>query len=90
MKPQNTAVSMTSQGFLDNFALTIIEKCSQATDHLLPYVLGLMSVILMWNIITNWDLYWGKQDYSKLIPLVVTATFCSCSQFLAMDIRDDL
>lgn len=72
---QNTAVSMTSQGFLDNFALTIIEKCSQATDHLLPYVLGLMSVILMWNIITNWDLYWGKQDYSKLIPLVVTATF---------------
>lgn len=71
----NTAVSMTSQGFLDNFALTIIEKCSQATDHLLPYVLGLMSVILMWNIITNWDLYWGKQDYSKLIPLVVTATF---------------
>ena len=72
---QNTAVSMTSQGFLDNFALTIIEKCSQATDHLLPYVLGLMSVILMWNIITNWDLYWGKQDYSKLIPLVITATF---------------
>lgn len=72
---QNTAVSMTSQGFLDNFALTIIEKCSQATDHLLPYVLFLMSVILMWNIITNWDLYWGKQDYSKLIPLVVTATF---------------
>lgn len=72
---QNTAVSMTSQGFLDNFALTIIEKCSQATDHLLPYVLGLMSVILMWNIITNWDLYWGKQDYSRLIPLVVTATF---------------
>lgn len=72
---QNTAVSMTSQGFLDNFALTIIEKCSQATDHLLPYVLGLMSVILMWNLITNWDLYWGKQDYSKLIPLVVTATF---------------
>lgn len=72
---QNTAVSMTSQGFLDNFALTIIEKCSQATDHILPYVLGLMSVILMWNIITNWDLYWGKQDYSKLIPLVVTATF---------------
>lgn len=72
---QHTAVSMTSQGFLDNFALTIIEKCSQATDHLLPYVLGLMSVILMWNIITNWDLYWGKQDYSKLIPLLVTATF---------------
>lgn len=72
---QNTAVSMTSQGFLDNFALTIIEKCSQATDHLLPYVLFLMSVILMWNIITNWDLYWGKQDYSKLIPLLVTATF---------------
>lgn len=34
-----------------------------------------MSVILMWNIITNWDLYWGKQDYSKLIPLVITATF---------------
>lgn len=72
---QNTAVSMTSQGFLDNFALTIIEKCSQATDYLLPYVLFLMSVILMWNIITNWDLYWGKQDYSKLIPLLVTATF---------------
>ena len=72
---QDTATSMTSQGFLDNFALTIIDKCSQATDHLLPYVLFLMSVILMWNIITNWDLYWGKQDYSKLIPLVVTATF---------------
>lgn len=72
---KSAAESMTSQGFLDNFALTIIQKCSQATDNLLPYVLFLMSVILMWNIITNWDLYWGKQDYSKLIPLVITATF---------------
>ena len=29
----------------------------------------------MWNIITNWDIYWGKQDYTKLVPLVITATF---------------
>mgnify|MGYP001780425735 FL=1 len=72
---KDAAVSMTSQGFLDNFAITIIQKCSEASDHLLPYVLFLMSVILMWNIITNWDLYWGKQDFSKLIPLVITATF---------------
>ena len=27
----------------------------------------------MWNIITNWDIYWGKQDYTKLVPLVITA-----------------
>ena len=59
---KDAALSMTSQGFLDNFAITIIQKCSEASDHLLPYVLFLMSVILMWNIITNWDLYWGKQD----------------------------
>lgn len=72
---KDAALSMTSQGFLDNFAITIIQKCSEASDHLLPYVLFLMSVILMWNIITNWDLYWGKHDFSKLIPLVITATF---------------
>ena len=53
----------------------ILAHCSTAVDNLLPPVLGLMAVMLMWNIITNWDLYWGKQDYSKLIPLLVTATF---------------
>lgn len=68
-------MNMSSQGFLDDFAKIIIAHCSTAVDNLLPYVLGLMSVMLMWNIITNWDLYWGKQDYSKLIPLLVTATF---------------
>lgn len=66
---------MSSQGFLDDFAKMILAHCSTAVDNLLPYVLGLMSVMLMWNIITNWDLYWGKQDYSKLIPLLITATF---------------
>jgi hypothetical protein len=66
---------MSSQGFLDDFAKMILAHCSAAVDNLLPYVLGLMAVMLMWNIITNWDLYWGKQDYSKLIPLLVTATF---------------
>ena len=68
-------MNMSSQGFLDDFAKMILAHCSTAVDNLLPYVLGLMSVMLMWNIITNWDLYWGKQDYSKLIPLLVTATF---------------
>lgn len=68
-------MNMSSQGFLDDFAKMILANCSAAVDNLLPYVLGLMSVMLMWNIITNWDLYWGKQDYSKLIPLLVTATF---------------
>lgn len=68
-------MNMSSQGFLDDFAKLILAHCSTAVDNLLPYVLGLMSVMLMWNIITNWDLYWGKQDYSKLIPLLVTATF---------------
>ena len=68
-------MNMSSQGFLDDFAKMILANCSTAVDNLLPYVLGLMSVMLMWNIITNWDLYWGKQDYSKLIPLLVTATF---------------
>lgn len=68
-------MNMSSQGFLDDFAQLILAHCSTAVDNLLPYVLGLMSVMLMWNIITNWDLYWGKQDYSKLIPLLVTATF---------------
>jgi papilin len=66
---------MSSQGFLDDFAKMILAHCSTAVDNLLPPVLGLMAVMLMWNIITNWDLYWGKQDYSKLIPLLVTATF---------------
>ena len=68
-------MNMSSQGFLDDFAKMILAHCSTAVDNLLPYVLGLMSAMLMWNIITNWDLYWGKQDYSKLIPLLVTATF---------------
>lgn len=68
-------MNMSSQGFLDDFAKMILAHCSTAVDNLLPYVLGLMAVMLMWNIITNWDLYWGKQDYSKLIPLLVTATF---------------
>lgn len=68
-------MNMSSQGFLDDFAKMILAHCSAAVDNLLPYVLGLMAVMLMWNIITNWDLYWGKQDYSKLIPLLVTATF---------------
>lgn len=68
-------MNMSSQGFLDDFAKMILSHCSTAVDNLLPYVLGLMSVMLMWNIITNWDLYWGKQDYSKLMPLLVTATF---------------
>lgn len=68
-------MNMSSQGFLDDFAKMILAHCSTAVDNLLPYVLGLMSVMLMWNIITNWDLYWGKQDYSKLIPLLITATF---------------
>jgi type IV secretory pathway TrbL component len=73
MGPEST--SITNNGFLDTFALSIINHCNTAIDNLLPYVLGLMSVILMWNIITNWDLYWGKQDYTKLVPLVITATF---------------
>lgn len=68
-------MNMSSQGFLDDFAKMILAHCSTAVDNLLPPVLGLMAVMLMWNIITNWDLYWGKQDYSKLIPLLVTATF---------------
>lgn len=68
-------MNMSSQGFLDDFAKMILAHCNTAVDNLLPYVLGLMSVMLMWNIITNWDLYWGKQDYSKLMPLLVTATF---------------
>ena len=68
-------MNMSSQGFLDDFAKIILAHCSAAVDNLLPPVLGLMAVMLMWNIITNWDLYWGKQDYSKLIPLLVTATF---------------
>ena len=68
-------MNMSSQGFLDDFAKMILAHCATAVDNLLPPVLGLMAVMLMWNIITNWDLYWGKQDYSKLIPLLVTATF---------------
>ena len=68
-------MNMSSLGFLDDFAKMILAHCSAAVDNLLPYVLGLMAVMLMWNIITNWDLYWGKQDYSKLIPLLITATF---------------
>jgi hypothetical protein len=66
---------MSSLGFLDDFAKMILAYCNTAVDNLLPPVLALMSVILMLNIITNWDLYWGKQDYSKLIPLLITATF---------------
>lgn len=68
-------MNMSSLGFLDDFAKMILAHCATAVDNLLPPVLGLMAVMLMWNIITNWDLYWGKQDYSKLIPLLVTATF---------------
>ena len=68
-------MNMSSQGFLDDFAKMILAHCATAVDNLLPPVLGLMAVMLMWNIITNWDLYWGKQNYSKLIPLLVTATF---------------
>lgn len=68
-------MNMSSLGFLDDFAKMILEHCATAVDNLLPPVLALMSVILMLNIITNWDLYWGKQDYSKLIPLLITATF---------------
>ena len=68
-------MNMSSHGFLDDFAKVILAYCNTAVDNLLPPVLALMSVILMLNIITNWDLYWGKQDYSKLIPLLITATF---------------
>ena len=68
-------MNMSSHGFLDDFAKMILAYCNTAVDNLLPPVLALMSVMLMWNIITNWDLYWGKQDYSKLIPLLITATF---------------
>lgn len=68
-------MNMSSLGFLDDFAKMILAHCATAVDNLLPPVLGLMAVMLMWNIITNWDLYWGKQDYSKLIPLLITATF---------------
>ena len=68
-------MNMSSLGFLDDFAKMILAYCNTAVDNLLPPVLALMSVILMLNIITNWDLYWGKQDYSKLIPLLITATF---------------
>ena len=68
-------MNMSSLGFLDDFAKMILAYCNTAVDNLLPPVLALMAAILMLNIITNWDLYWGKQDYSKLIPLLITATF---------------
>ena len=78
-------MNMSSLGFLDDFAKMILAYCNTAVDNLLPPVLALMSVILMLNIITNWDLYWGKQDYSKLIPLLITATFfVFFSQFLGL------
>ena len=68
-------IKMSDSGYLNAFINELIKICTAGINRLKPYVLGLMASILMWDIITKWDIYWGKQDYSEFLPLLAKATF---------------
>jgi hypothetical protein len=68
-------IKMSDSGYLNAFINELIKICTAGINRLKPYVLGLMASILMWDIITKWDIYWGKQDYSEFLPLLARATF---------------
>ena len=68
-------IKMSDSGYLNAFINELIKICTAGITRLKPYVLGLMASILMWDIFTKWDIYWGKQDYSEFLPLLARATF---------------